>query len=297
MVPPVGPVLVTIGVLEIHWYGVLILGGVLLGAVYAAREAPRRGIAPDHIWNGLTLCVVLGIIGARLYHVFSTPAGCTADAGYACGWPWYSQHPEDIVKVWRGGLGIYGAVIGGVLAVVVYARYNKLSILDLLDLGAPGLALGQAIGRWGNFINQELYGPPTGSDWYGLIIPPANRLDIYRDLPLDTLFHPTFLYESLWSLALFITLAVLARKLARRLRAGDIFIGYVVGYPLGRFWVEFFRPDAWTIGPLATAQWVALVMIACGVAFFIFRRRSAPPAEAEAPEISESPEESQEEER
>jgi phosphatidylglycerol:prolipoprotein diacylglycerol transferase len=285
MVPPVSPVLVRIGFLEIHWYGVLIMIGVLLGAVYAARQAPRRGIAPDHIWNGLVVCVFLGIIGARLYHVFSTPAGCTADAGYACGWPWYRHHPEDIVKIWTGGLGIYGAIVGGILGVIVYARYNHLSILDLLDLGAPGLALGQALGRWGNFINQELYGPPTGSTWYGLRIDAAHRLPIYRDLPADTLFHPTFLYESLWCLALFVLLVVLARRLAPRLRAGDIFAGYVIGYPLGRFWIELFRPDAWRIGPLATAQWVALILIAAGVVFIVLRhRRAAPPVEGEPPQ-------------
>jgi phosphatidylglycerol:prolipoprotein diacylglycerol transferase len=283
MTPPFGPVLVKIGPLEIHWYGVLILTGVLLGAVYAAREAPRRGISPDHIWNGLTVAVILGMIGARLYHVFSTPAGCTADAGYACGWPWYQQHPEDIIKIWNGGLGIYGAVIGGALGVAIYAYFNQLPVLTLLDLGAPGLALGQAIGRWGNFINQELYGPPTGSDWFGLRIPLENRLDIYRTLPPDTLFHPTFLYESLWSLLLFITLAVIGRKMRGRLRPGDIFGGYVIGYPLGRFWIEFFRPDAWMIGPLATAQWIAIASVLVGIAFIVIRHRLAgPPSEPEA---------------
>ncbi len=295
MVPPLDPVLVTIGPIEIHWYGVLILIGVLLGTVYAARQAPRKGISPDHVYNGLTLCVILGIIGARLYHVFSTPAGCTADSNYTCGWPWYSQHPADIVKIWKGGLGIYGAVAGGVLGAIVYARYNKLSILDVLDLGAPGLALGQAIGRWGNFINRELYGPPTGSTWFGLRISLENRLAIYRDLPPDTLFHPTFLYESLWCLALFIVLAVLARKLEHRLRVGDIFAGYIIGYPLGRFWIEFFRPDAWMIGPLATAQWVALISIALGVAFIIVRHRQAA-ASAAKPKAFEEPAEPEEEE-
>jgi len=275
MVPPVDPIIVHIGPIPIHWYGVLILSGVLAGAVYAARQAPRKGIAPDHIWNGLVLSVLLGIIGARLYHVFSTPAGCTAQIG-PCGWPWYRDHPEDIIKIWNGGLGIYGAIIGGALGVVVYARYYGLSIATLLDLGAPGLALGQAIGRWGNFINQELYGPPTGSTWFGVRIDAAHRLEQFRDLPPDTLFHPTFLYESLWCLALFIVLAVLARRLEGRLRAGDVFAGYLIGYPLGRFWIEFFRPDAWTIGPLATAQWIALVLIAASAAFIVIRHRQAP---------------------
>ncbi|HHS97778.1 MAG TPA: prolipoprotein diacylglyceryl transferase [Chloroflexi bacterium] len=273
MTPPVDPVLIQIGPFAVHWYGVLILTGVLLGAVYATRQAPRHGIDPDHIWNGLTLAVILGIIGARLYHVFSTPAGCTPETGYACGWPWYRNHPEDIVKIWQGGLGIYGAIIGGALGIILYARAYKLSIPTLLDLGAPGLALGQAIGRWGNFINQELYGPPTGSSWFGLRIDAEHRLPIYKDLPPDTLFHPTFLYESLWCLALFIVLATIARKLERRLYPGDVFAAYLIGYPLGRFWIEFFRPDAWKIGPLATAQWVALLLIVLSGAYLVIRHR------------------------
>ena len=206
MFPPVDPILIRIGPIAVHWYGLLIVSGVMLGAVYAANQAIRQGISPDHIWNGLVLCVILGIIGARLYHVFSSPQGG------GLGWAWYREHPEDIIKIWQGGLGIYGAIIGGVLGVIIYTSYHKLPAFTLLDLGAPGLALGQAIGRWGNFVNQELYGPPTGVSWWGLRIDAAHRIDIYRDMtlyPESTLFHPTFLYESLWSLALFITLAIL----------------------------------------------------------------------------------------
>ncbi|MBN1179578.1 MAG: prolipoprotein diacylglyceryl transferase [Anaerolineae bacterium] len=276
MSPPFGPILVTLGPVQVHWYGVLIFTGVVLGAVYASRRAVRLGISPDHIWSALTLCIVLGIIGARLYHVFSTPAECTASTPYACGWPWYRQHPLDIFKIWNGGLGIYGAVIGGIAAVAIYTRANGLALLTFLDLGAPGLALGQFVGRWGNFINQELYGPPTGSTWFGVRIDAAHRLAIYADMqqyPADTLFHPTFLYESLWCLALFVTLAVLARKLEGRLLPGDIFAGYVIGYPLGRFWIEFFRPDAWTWGALATAQWIALIAIAIGIAFIVLQHK------------------------
>ncbi|HEC33550.1 MAG TPA: prolipoprotein diacylglyceryl transferase [Chloroflexi bacterium] len=271
MVPPVDPIALYIGPFPIHWYGILIITGVLLGAVYAARQAPRKGIASDHIWNGLVVCVILGIIGARLYHVFSSPQGG------GLGWSWYREHPGDIIKIWLGGLGIYGAIIGGVLGVIVYARYHRLPILALLDLGGPGLALGQAIGRWGNFINQELYGPPTGSSWWGVRIDAEHRLAMYpiSQYPEDTLFHPTFLYESLWCLALFITLALLARKREDRLLPGDIFAGYVMGYALGRFWIEFFRPDAWMIGPLAAAQWVGLILFAVGVALIVFRHRWA----------------------
>jgi len=273
MVSPVDPVLLRIGPFAVHWYGFLITVGVFLGAMYAAHRAPSKNIDPDHVWNGLVVCVILGIIGARLYHVFSDPQGG------GLGWSYYRNHPLDIINFWdRGflGLGIYGAIIGGVLGVVIYARYHKIPILALLDLGAPGLALGQGIGRWGNFVNQELYGPPTASSWWGVRIDAAHRLLMYPvdEYPYETtLFHPTFLYESLWCLALFVALALIGQKLADRLKAGGIFVGYVVGYAIGRFWIEFFRPDAWMVGPLAAAQWAGLLLIAGGAALFVFRRR------------------------
>ncbi|RLC93367.1 MAG: prolipoprotein diacylglyceryl transferase, partial [Chloroflexi bacterium] len=251
MKPPLDPILIHLGPnFGIHWYGVLIVSGVMLGAVYAAWRARQDGANPDHVWNGLIAAIILGIIGARLYHVFSNPEGGMV------GWDYYRQHPAEILYIWHGGLGIYGAVVGGILGVLLYAWRAGLRPLQWLDYGAPGLALGQFIGRWGNFINQELYGPPTNSSW-GLIIAPEYRIVPYNDLatyPPDTLFHPTFLYESLWCLLLFIVLAVIAQKLKDRLLGGDIVLGYVIGYPLGRFFIEYFRPDAWMIGPLAAAQ-------------------------------------------
>lgn len=280
MNPPVGPILVHIGPVAIHWYGILVVAGVLAGTLYAARQASRAGISSEHIWDGLILCLILGLVGARLEHVFSTPAECTAQTNYPCGWPWYRQHPADIVKLWEGGLGIYGAILGGVLGAVVYARYHQLPSLRLLDLGGPGLALGQAIGRWGHFVNQELYGPPTGSKWFGLLIDAEHRLAMHRDLPADTLFHPTFLYESLWCLALFVTLVVIGRRMAGRLREGDLFAAYLVGYGLGRSWIDFFRPDAQMLGPLTTAQWMGLAFVAVGAILIAVRHRQGPSTEA-----------------
>jgi phosphatidylglycerol:prolipoprotein diacylglycerol transferase len=288
MKPPFDPILIPIAPgYGVHWYGVLIVAGILLGAVYAARRVRADGGNPDHVWNGLIAAIVLAIIGARLYHVFSEPEGG------AVGWSYYREHPVEIFKVWQGGLGIYGAIAGGVLGVVIYAWWAKLRPLQWLDYGAPGLILGQAIGRWGNFINQELYGPPTGSSWWGLIIDPEHRIIPYNDLttyPPDTLFHPTFLYESLWCLLAFIALALIARKLKDRLLPGDILLGYIIGYPLGRFFIEFLRPDAWMIGPLAAAQWFAIACVVGGVAVLVVRHvragRSAP--STEAPESEEA---------
>jgi phosphatidylglycerol:prolipoprotein diacylglycerol transferase len=282
MRPPVDPILIHITPdFGVYWYGTLIVIGILLGALYAAWRANQNGDDPDHIWNGLTFAIILGIIGARLYHVISEPQGGMV------GWSYYRQNPIEILYLWRGGLGIYGAIVGGALGAALYAWRRQLRPLKWLDYGAAGLALGQAIGRWGNFINQELYGPPTDLPW-GLIIDPEHRIVPYDDLsvyPPDTLFHPTFLYESLWCLLLFVTLALISRRWKDRLLEGDILLGYIIGYPLGRFFVEFLRPDAWMLGPLAAAQLFAIICVVGGVALLIVRHataRRAPPEAADA---------------
>ena len=268
MKPPLDPILIHITQdFGIHWYGILIVTGVMLGAVYASWRARQDGENPDHVWNGLVAAIILGIIGARLYHVFSEPEGGMV------GWSYYRQYPIEILYIWHGGLGIYGAIVGGTLGVALYAWRAKLRPLQWLDYGAPGLALGQAIGRWGNFINQELYGPPTDFSW-GLIIDPQHRIIPYNDLatyPPDTLFHPTFLYESLWCLLVFIALALIAHKWKDRLLDGDILLGYIIGYPLGRFFIEYLRPDAWMLGPLAAAQLFAIICMVSGAALLIVR--------------------------
>ena len=257
MRPPLDPILIPITpTFGIHWYGILIVTGIMLGAVYGAWRARRDGENPEHIWNALILAIILGIVGARLYHVFSEPEGGMV------GWSYYRERPVEILYIWKGGLGIYGAILGGILGVAIYAWRANLQPLQWLDYGAPGLALGQAIGRWGNFINQELYGPPTTLPW-GLVIAPEHRIAQYSDLatyPPATLFHPTFLYESLLAIVLFIALVLVHLKLRDRLLPGDIVLGYLIGYPVVRFFVEFFRPDAWMIGKIAAAQLFAIVV-------------------------------------
>ncbi len=279
MRPPLDPLLIHFTEnWGIHWYGLLIVTGVLLGAIYAAVSARRKGDDPEHVWNALTVAIVFGIIGARLYHVFSDPEGGMV------GWDYYRRHPVEILYIWEGGLGIYGAIVGGFLGVVLYAWRAGLRPLKWLDYGAPGLALGQAVGRWGNFINQELYGPPTDLPW-GLIIDMEHRIAPYDHLekyPPDALFHPTFLYESLWCLLVFAVLAFVARRYKDRLREGDLFLGYLVGYPLGRFFLEYLRPDAWMIGPIAAAQLFALICMALAAGILVARRlrwSSVPQAE------------------
>lgn len=247
----------TLGPIDVHWYGLLIVTGIVVGGYVATREARRRGENPEHVWNGLVWCIILGFVGARLYHIFSSPADGSGGFGY------YVENPIAMLLVWDGGLGLYGAVAGGVGGVLIYTWRNRLSRWRWLDIGAPGLVLAQAIGRWGNFINQELYGPPTTLPW-GLYISAEHRLPCYSDLALyptgTTRFHPTFLYESLWNLGVFALLMWGGRRWAGRLRDGDLFLAYLVLYGVGRAWIEqFFRPDAWAVGDgPATATLISL---------------------------------------
>lgn len=282
MRPPVDPILIRITPnFGIHWYGILIVTGIMLGAAYAAWRARRDAENPEHIWNALILAILLGIVGARLYHVFSSPRGGMV------GWDYYRENPIRILYIWEGGLGIYGAIVGGLLGVVIYAWRANLHPLQWLDYGAPGLALGQAIGRWGNFINQELYGPPTTLPW-GVIIEPEHRIAQYADLsryPPDTLFHPTFLYESVLALLLFVGLAVIHLRLRQRLLDGDIMLGYLIGYSIVRFFIEYFRPDAWMIGEIAAAQLFAIILALVAAVVLTLRHTFAPPAgRAQGPE-------------
>jgi phosphatidylglycerol:prolipoprotein diacylglycerol transferase len=263
-----------IGPIAVHWYGLLIVTGALLGAYVATREAKRRGEDPEHVWNGLIGCLILGLVGARLYHIFSSPADGSG------GFSYYVENPIAIIRVWDGGLGIYGAIVGGVVGLLIYARRNRLGAWRWLDIGAPGLVLAQAIGRWANFINQELYGPPTTLPW-GLYISTEHRIPRYSDLsryPTDTTrFHPTFLYESLWNLGVFALLTWGGRRWAHRLRDGDLFLAYLALYGIGRAWIEqFFRPDAWVVGDgLAAATLFSLgLALVAGLALLVRHRRS-----------------------
>ncbi len=289
------PILLKLGPLQVHWYGLLIVGGAVLAAWLSTREAARRGEDPEHVWNVLTWALILGIIGARLYHVFSTPTGNFA------GWAYYRAHPIEIIAFWHGGfrglgfrgLGIYGAVAGGIIAIVLYTRIAKLNLLRWLDIPTPGLLLAQAIGRLGNRINQELYGPPADRPWAFHINPvypcqeptgspmacglPDRLTQAARDWYATHGFHPTFYYEMLWNIAGFALFWWAGRRFKGWLRDGDVFLFYLIWYPVGRFWVELFRPDAWRMGSLATAQWIALGAILIGaVGLFLNHRRPRP---------------------
>jgi phosphatidylglycerol:prolipoprotein diacylglycerol transferase len=264
-----GPlVAIKIGPVSVYWYGIIIVTGVLLGAYIASAEARRRGEDTEHVWDALILVVITAIVGARLYHVFSSPAE-------GLGWAYYRENPVDVLFLWNGGLAIFGAFAGGVVGVLLYAYWRKLNVLRWLDIGVPGLLAGQVVGRWGNFLNQELYGPPTTLPW-GIPIDQYHRISPYNNLtayPLSTHFHPVFLYESLWNLVGLVVMLVASRRLAGWLKEGDLLAAYMVWYPLGRLWVEALRPDAWMIGQVATAQVISLVLLLVGVGIMAWNHR------------------------
>ncbi|MEA3335660.1 MAG: prolipoprotein diacylglyceryl transferase [Chloroflexota bacterium] len=280
------PVVFSIGPITIHWYGLLIVAGAILAAYIGTLEAKRRGEDPEHVWNMLIWILIFGIIGARLYHVFSTPVD-------GLGWDYYKENPIAIINFWNGGfrgLGIFGGLLGGIIAVFIYCWKNKLNMWRWLDIFAPGLLLAQALGRFGNWINQELYGPPTDLPW-GFKIntdypyqPPPTTIPRPPGMTEDafianTRFHPTFFYEALWNLVGFALLMWIGRRFQSRLRDGDIFLLYLIWYPLGRIIVEMFRPDAWITGVpgLATAQLISLGIIVASIITLIIRHRNWQP--------------------
>ncbi|MEN6480719.1 MAG: prolipoprotein diacylglyceryl transferase [Anaerolineaceae bacterium] len=265
----------SIGPLFVHYYGVIIMLGVLAAAWLATREAKRRSVDPELIWDMLPWLLIAGIIGARIWHILTPPASMVA-VGITT--QYYLTHPLDAIAIWNGGLGIPGAVMGGAIALIIYARNKKTSFWLFADIIAPGLALAQAIGRWGNFVNQELYGAPTNLPW-AIFIEPAYRLPEYKDVAY---YHPMFLYESLWNLLLMAFLLVIGRKFAAKLKTGDIFLMYLVGYPLERFMLEFIRLDPSNVGGINANQTLMAVIALSSAAVLIYKHfimRSSPPPE------------------
>ncbi len=264
--------------LAIYWYGILIVIGAIAGAYLATFEAKRRGQDPDHVWNVLLFALVFGVIGARIYHIISDVAQGDP-LGYFSKDFW--TNVLNVINPRTGGLGIYGAVAGGILGIWIYARYSKLRFWQWVDIGVPGLALGQAIGRWGNFFNQELYGWPTNLPW-GIPIDSAHRLPQFASLPDTTRFHPTFLYESLAMVVVTILLLYIGRRFFKSLRQGDMFLLYGMFYPFVRFFTEMERPDAWLVSGVPAAQIVAVAsFIVCGV-WFAYRHTGPAPVTREA---------------
>ncbi|NES02242.1 MAG: prolipoprotein diacylglyceryl transferase [Okeania sp. SIO2F4] len=246
-----GPIIFELGPLAIRWYGLLIATAVLIGVTLSQYLAKLRHVNPDLLGDLVVWLVLVAIPGARLYYVLFE-------------WQQYQQNPIDMIAIWKGGIAIHGAIIGGAIAALIFARLNKISFWQLADLVAPSLILGQAIGRWGNFFNSEAFGSSTDLPWK-LYIPPESRPP---ELVNFDYFHPTFLYESLWNLMVFGLLIFLFFRDLRgrpRLRVGSLFLVYMAAYSSGRIWIEGLRTDSLMLGPLRIAQFVSLAGILLGL--------------------------------
>lgn len=246
-----GPIIFEVGSFAIRWYGLLIASAVLIGVTLSQYLAKRRRVDPELLGDLAIWLVIAAIPCARLYYVLFE-------------WQEYAQRPGDIIAIWKGGIAIHGAIIGGTIAAIVFARLKRISFWQLADLVAPSLILGQAIGRWGNFFNSEAFGKPTDVPWKLYIAPR------YRPLELISFdyFHPTFLYESLWNLGVFALIMYLffwGLKAAHRFKTGTLAAVYLIGYSLGRVWIEWLRTDSLMLGPLKVAQAVSLGAIALGL--------------------------------
>jgi len=232
-----------LGPLNFRAYGLMIALGVLAAVWLAGRRFEQRGYSADHATGLAMWAVPAGLVGAQLYHV-------------ATDWQRFQGQWFDAVKIWEGGLGILGGVIGGFVGGWFYARKHNLAIPMVLDIVAPALPLARAIGRWGNWFNQELFGRPTSLPW-GLEIDPEHRPAEYAD---SETFHPTFLYESLWNLALVVVLLRIERT--RRLKSMGLFFAYLAGYSTGRLWIEAMRIDtASKVLDLRVNLWVFSVVL------------------------------------
>lgn len=255
-IPSLDRVALELGPLTIYWYGVIIGFGALLGYLIANREAHKRGLPKDILTDLLIFAIPISIICARLYYVIFR-------------WEYYSQNPGQIIAVWEGGLAIHGGLIGAVTTAVIFARKKNISFWKLADITAPSILLGQAIGRWGNFMNQEAHGGPVTREFLeGLKLPEFIINQMYID---GTYYHPTFLYESLWSFLGVLLLLYLRRV---NLRRGNLFLIYVIWYSIGRFFIEGMRTDSLMIGDfLRTAQVLSLILIAGALVLIFYRRK------------------------
>lgn len=244
----IDPVAFSLGPIDVAWYGILIATAIFLGTILALREAEQQGWDSDRFLNVIIFSLPAAFIGARLYYVIFN-------------WQYYLKNPSEIPATWHGGLAIHGGLIGAVLVAYFVLRKYKMNFWQAIDIAAPSIVLGQAIGRWGNFINQEAYGYPVDPEK----IPWAMFIDgAYR--------HPTFLYESIWNIGIFVFLLWFRRK--KGLKYGDVFLTYVIFYSFGRFIIEGFRTDSLMLtSSLRMAQVISIFLIIIAGSLLFYRHR------------------------
>jgi 16S rRNA (cytosine1402-N4)-methyltransferase/phosphatidylglycerol:prolipoprotein diacylglycerol transferase len=238
------PIAFTIFGIAIRWYGILLSTGIMAGILLAYNEAKRLGYDPEYIIDLSLWCIPSAVIGARLYYVIFE-------------WEYYNGDIMKIINIREGGLAIHGALIAAVLTGYIFTKVKKISFGGTADIVAPGIILGQAIGRWGNYVNAEAHGGPTDLPW-GILV------DGVR-------VHPTFLYESLWNIGVFIFLIIYRKK---KKVDGEIFLLYGILYSAGRFWIEGLRTDSLMYMGMRTAQIISVVIIAAFTALLIYRRKN-----------------------
>ncbi len=226
---------------EIRWYALLMCAAILIGLIIASYRAKKSGINPDYIYDVFIAIIPLSIIGARLYYVAFNLA-------------YYSIYKSEIFAIWNGGLAIHGGIIGGVIGLVLVCKYRKIRILKMMDVLAPCLILGQAIGRWGNYFNMEAYGTQTTLPW---------AITIYEAGKGFIKVHPTFLYESLWDLLVFIILLLVIDRLKKF--DGVTTCWYFILYSIGRFFIEGLRTDSLYFNGLRSAQIVSILCVIGGI--------------------------------
>ncbi|MDG5471655.1 prolipoprotein diacylglyceryl transferase [Jeotgalibacillus sp. ET6] len=259
-IQPIDPIAISFGEVNIAWYGLIIGTGIILGYILANREADRLGMPKDMFADLLIWAVPIAIISARIYYVIFQ-------------WDFYSQNPGAIIQIWNGGIAIHGALIGSVATGVIYARIKGLSFWKIVDIAAPSIILGQMLGRWGNFINQEAHGGEVSRSFLeNLFIPDWIIDQMYINVDgTFAYYHPTFLYESLWNLAGLILLLLLRKVNPRR---GEIFLTYVIWYSIGRAFVEGLRTDSLMLtDTIRVAQLLSVVLIVGAITIMIYRRK------------------------
>ena len=236
-----GAIAFELGPLQIRWYGILMATSILVGFWLAHRRAVEEGLPADQLVRAAQWGVVAGLVGARLYEVVFN-------------WDYYGRFPGKIIAVWEGGLAMHGGLIAGPIVGALLARRWGVPVLGALDVIAPSMALGQAIGRWGNFFNEEAFGRPTDLAWKLYISPPHRPPDLRQ---LD-FFHPTFLYESLWNLLVCAVLLWVVRPRIGRHR-GAVFFAYIGLYSVGRFFIEALRLDSFWVAGFRVGQVASVV--------------------------------------
>lgn len=278
------PIAFTLGPLEVRWYGLILGTGTILGLWAAIREGRRHGIVSDVFLDMLVWVLPAAIVGARLYYVIFQ-------------WDYFSQHPSEIIAIWQGGIAIHGALIGAFTAGYFYTRKKGIPFLQLADIVAPSLLIGQAVGRWGNFMNQEAHGGEVSRAFLESLHLP--NWIIEQMFINGTYYHPTFLYESLWNIVGLLALIALRKLNPRR---GEVILGYVIWYSLGRFFIEglrtdslafdgplwlqqalnalwspmqlLFEPGAMAYGNIRTAQFISMLLIIAALAIIVIRRKT-----------------------